>query len=141
MENQLQLTVVIGLVKDKEGRILLQKRADPLIPDADGKWEFPGGRINFGESPEAALKRECEEEVGVKVDIGRLLPQVQSAVWSRTDGKTQHVLIFCFEAVITEGEPRVSDRKVSEVRWFSLDEIAMLDTLRGIKDFFELAKQ
>ena len=48
MEEKKQFAVVIALVRDKEGKILLQKRVDSLIPDADGTWELPGGKIDYG---------------------------------------------------------------------------------------------
>jgi len=47
MDQYEQLVVVIGLVRNNEGKILLQKRVDPGAPEADGKWEFPGGKIKF----------------------------------------------------------------------------------------------
>ncbi|MFA6552360.1 MAG: NUDIX domain-containing protein [Candidatus Paceibacterota bacterium] len=133
-----QIMVAIGAIRDNQGRILLQKRIDPLIPDAHEKWEFPGGRIDFGETPEDALLREVKEEVDCEVKILRLLPSVQSAVWTRTDGKIQHVLISCFEAELLSGTPKPADKKVSEVRWYKKEEIDALDTLKGIKDFIKL---
>ncbi|MEK9173722.1 MAG: NUDIX domain-containing protein, partial [Patescibacteria group bacterium] len=80
LEKQQMAIVVIGLIKNEKGEILLQKRLDPLIPAAHEKWEFPGGRIDFGESPEEALIRETREEVGCGIRIQQLLPLVQSPV-------------------------------------------------------------
>ena len=59
--------MVIGLIKNQCGNILLQKRIDALIPAANEKWEFPGGRVEFGELPEEALVREAREEVGCTI--------------------------------------------------------------------------
>lgn len=136
-----QLVVVIGLITDRKGNVLLQKRADTRIPTADGKWEFPGGRIEYGESPETAIARECKEEVGCDIRIKRLLPSVQSNMWPRSDRDRQHVLVFCYEAEIISGTPHPSDTKVSEVRWFTKDEAAVLDTLPGIMDFIRMSEQ
>jgi 8-oxo-dGTP diphosphatase len=124
---------------NSEGKILLQKRLDPLIPDAHEKWEFPGGRIEYGESPENTLLRECREETGCTIKIIRLMPSIQSTEWKRTDGKEQHVLIVCYEAEFINGEPRSTDKKVAEVKWFTRKDISGIDTLRGIKEFVELS--
>lgn len=136
-EGKKQLTVVIGAIRNGEGRILLQKRIDPLIPNAHEKWEFPGGRIDFGELPEDALVREVQEEVGCAIAIRRLLPLVQSRVWARADGKEQHVMVLCYEAELIGGTPAPVDAKVSEVGWFARDEIMDMDTLLGIAELVE----
>jgi 8-oxo-dGTP diphosphatase len=62
--------VVAGLMLGPEGRILIsQRRADQAHPLG---WEFPGGKIEPGESPEVALRRELGEELGVEVTVGRV---------------------------------------------------------------------
>ena len=137
MNNEIQLVVAIALVKNDQGKILLQRRIDPRIPDANGKWELPGGRINFGESPEDAARRETKEETGCDIRIERLLLQPQSHVWHRTDGKKVHVVVICYEARYVSGTPAALDKKVSEVGWFTKEEIGELDTLRDIKKFVE----
>src|SRR3989344_3471203 len=53
------LLIVTAIIRNAEGKILLQKRVDPDIPAADGKWETPGGKIKPGETPEEAIIREC----------------------------------------------------------------------------------
>ena len=60
--------VVAGLVLHADGRVLATKRrADQSMPLL---WEFPGGKVEAGESPEAALRRELHEEIGVTVEVG-----------------------------------------------------------------------
>lgn len=132
--------MVIGLIKNQCGNILLQKRIDALIPAANEKWEFPGGRVEFGELPEEALVREAREEVGCTISIQRLLPLVQSPVWERTDGKILQVFVLCYEAEYLSGEPKSNDPKVAEIGWFSRKEACTLDLLKGIREFIELAR-
>jgi 8-oxo-dGTP diphosphatase len=61
--------VVAGLVID-DGRVLItQRRADQALPL---KWEFPGGKVEPGEAPAAALRRELLEEVGAACEVGRV---------------------------------------------------------------------
>jgi mutator protein MutT len=141
MKNKKQMCAVVGLIRDENRRILLRKRVDRHLPDAHGKWEFPGGKIDFWESPEDALRRECREEIGCEVEVKRLLPEVQSKRWTRPDGKRYHVLVFCFEVEIVRGEPQVFDRSASEVGWFEEEDILKLDTLGGIDEFVSLSEQ
>ncbi len=137
-KEKLQVMAVVGLIRDDTGKILLQKRVDPNVPDAHEKWEFPGGKIDFGESPQEALVRECREEIGCTVRAKRLLPVVQSKIWTKKNGKRYHVLVFCFEAHITAGKPRPCDKQVSEVRWFEKENVSKLNTLRGIEELIGL---
>jgi mutator protein MutT len=137
--NKRQITVAIALIQNAEGKIFLQKRLDPLIPEAHEKWEFPGGRVDYGESSEETVKRECLEEIGCEIRIKKLMPLIQSAVWIRTDDKEQHVLVICYQAELISGDPKpFLDKKVGDVKWFSKEEINELDVLRGIREYVEL---
>jgi 8-oxo-dGTP diphosphatase len=62
--------VVAGLIVDAAGRVLItQRRADQALPL---QWEFPGGKVEPGEAPVAALARELIEELGAAVEVGRV---------------------------------------------------------------------
>ena len=66
------IVAVKGMVRREDGRVLIVQRSadDPIGP---GTFEFPGGKIDFGESPESALIREIREETGLIIAIDRLL--------------------------------------------------------------------
>ncbi len=66
------LLVVAAALIDADGRVLLQQRP-PGKPMA-GLWEFPGGKVEPGETPEAALVRELEEELGIRTHASCLAP-------------------------------------------------------------------
>ncbi len=62
---------VTAAVIERDGKILIAKRR---IGDRHGgRWEFPGGKIGFGETPEECLKRELKEELGVEAEIGEFI--------------------------------------------------------------------
>ncbi|AHH94292.1 NUDIX domain-containing protein [Kutzneria viridogrisea] len=63
--------VVVGAAIIRAGRVLAQQRSFPS--ECAGRWEFPGGRVEPGESERAAVVRECHEELGVAVSPGRLI--------------------------------------------------------------------
>ncbi|WP_242112342.1 Nudix family hydrolase [Luteimonas aquatica] len=67
-EDAPRVEVVAGVIADAAGRILLARRTDGR--DLAGLWEFPGGKREPGESAEAALIRELEEELGIRVELG-----------------------------------------------------------------------
>jgi 8-oxo-dGTP diphosphatase len=60
------IDVIVGIVTDDAGRVLITQR--PAGKHMAGSWEFPGGKLNPGESPLAGLKRELDEELGIGVD-------------------------------------------------------------------------
>lgn len=65
-------TVVVGAALLDAGRLLAARRSAP--PDLAGRWELPGGKVEPGETPEAALVRELREELGVEVEAGERIP-------------------------------------------------------------------
>lgn len=67
------IPVVAAVLTDAAGRVLLAQR--PAHKHLGGKWEFPGGKIEPGEAPEAALARELREELGITIEITRALPR------------------------------------------------------------------
>ena len=69
--------VVAGVIRDARGRILLTRRTEGR--DLAGLWEFPGGKREPGESPEATLRRELHEELGIDCEVGATLIDVPQA--------------------------------------------------------------
>ena len=115
--------------------MLLSYRRAPGVPGLDGKWELPGGKIQFGETPEQALVREIREEIGLDVRPLRLLPYLHTNVWEYEDA-IQQVVLASYECEPKKGsEPHVSD----DVRWFDVNEIDFDATLPGTRDFVFLA--
>jgi 8-oxo-dGTP diphosphatase len=101
------LHVVAGILRDGEGRILLAQR--PAGTHLAGTWEFPGGKIETGESAEAALRRELHEELGV--DIGGVEPLI-SVPWRYPQ---KSVVLHAFSVVDFRGEAHGRERQ--KLRW------------------------
>ena len=94
------MIVVAAVVRRGERIMLCQRR-----PEAHNglKWEFPGGKLEPGEGPEDALRRELREELEIDVDVGR----VRDAVYHRYADRD--VLVLFYDCRIAAGEPRTAD--------------------------------
>jgi 8-oxo-dGTP diphosphatase len=101
------IDVVAGLILDDAGRLLACQR--PEGKHLGGKWEFPGGKLEEGEDPAAALVRELEEELGIIVVAGEALTPV---VWDYGRGPIRLHPIVCR---IAGGE--LHPHEHSEIRW------------------------
>ncbi|MBK1693997.1 thiamine monophosphate synthase [Chromatium weissei] len=73
---------MVGIIRDASGRVLISQR--PPQVDHGGLWEFPGGKVEFGESPETALARELAEELGIQVISSQPLRRVRHVYSTRT---------------------------------------------------------
>jgi 8-oxo-dGTP diphosphatase len=104
--------VVTSVIVERGGNVLLQRRAaEPSI----GKWTFPGGFLEIGETTEAGAVRETQEEVGLDVTIDRLL-----GVYSRP---RVGIVLVVYTATSESGEAIIGDDESLEVRWFAPDAI------------------
>ncbi|MFC6094824.1 (deoxy)nucleoside triphosphate pyrophosphohydrolase [Saccharothrix sp. BKS2] len=113
----LDARVVVGAAIIRDGLLLAQQRAYP--PDAAGRWELPGGRVEPGETDHDALVRECREELGVTVTPDApLSPDVPL----RPD-----LLLRAYTAHLDTGTPTPVDHQA--VRWIGPTELATLDWL------------
>ena len=90
------LEVVCGVIENSTGQFLACLR--PAGKHLGGLWEFPGGKVDPGESPETALSRELMEELAVEVEVGAALTPV---TWSYPDCT---ILLRPFRCRITGGE-------------------------------------
>lgn len=96
------------------GRILLVERRK--IPEA-GHWNLPGGKVDFLERIEAAVKREIREEIGVELALQSMLCVTEMI---GVDG--QHWVSPIYRATIAEGEPvNCEPDKIASIGWFPLD--------------------
>lgn len=103
------ITVVAAALVDGDGRVLVQRRP-PGKPMAD-LWEFPGGKVEAGELPEAALCRELHEELGITVDPAALAP----ATFASAPLGERHLLLLLYTLRSWGGEPEA--RHATGLQW------------------------
>lgn len=134
-----QITIVVALIKDEQGRILLAKRHEPTVPEIHGRWEFVGGGIEFGESPEEAIVREVKEESGLEVEVVRLFPKIINDYQEFSDGSKLQVIIITYECKIVGGQLQTGlNDEIAELKYFTLDEVKSLDAFKNTKELAEL---
>lgn len=103
------LWVVAAAIVDADGRVLVQQRP-PGKPMA-GLWEFPGGKVEPGERPEAALIRELHEELGISVESACLAP----ATFASDSLGDRHLILLLYALRKWQGVPEA--RHASALKW------------------------
>ncbi|MEV4636316.1 (deoxy)nucleoside triphosphate pyrophosphohydrolase [Actinoplanes sp. NPDC049548] len=105
--------VIVAAVIVMAGRVLACERSAP--PEVAGRWEFPGGKVEPGETDAEALARECVEELGVRVEVGpRVGPDVPLA-----HGRA---VLRVFAVTLLDGDvPRALEH--TAMRWLAVDEL------------------
>jgi len=139
-KRQIKYLVVLGIVFDKNKRILLTKRHDPKHPLWHNKWQSPGGTVEFGEKAEQALIREVKEETGVKIKILTNRPIIENNIW-KIDNKEIQVTILAYPVLYLSGNLQTTDNETSEVKWFSYQEIDFSKCLPKTKATIDQARK
>jgi 8-oxo-dGTP diphosphatase len=109
LEKNPTLIVVAAALVDADGRVLLQQR--PPGRQMEGLWEFPGGKIERGETPEAALIRELREELGIETEEACIAPVAFAS--APLDGR--HLLLLLYICRKWRGNPEPLD--AAALKW------------------------
>ena len=112
------MTVVVAAAIKRDGRYLVARRTRPA--DVAGRWEFPGGKVEPGETEERALAREIREELGVEIAIVDRVP----GEWPLHDELVLHL----YRATLAGGEPMPLEQH-DEIRWVTIAEFDSVDWL------------
>ncbi len=112
------LKVVAAIIFDDEGRVFATEKG---YGSFKGKWEFPGGKIKNGESPEKALKREIREELNIEITVGKLFTIVDY------DYDNFHLHMTCYCCTISSGNIKLNEHK--NARFLEVRDLDLVDWL------------
>ena len=107
-----QIEVAAAIIHEAEGRIFATQRG---YGEWEGWWEFPGGKMEVGESPEEALRREIWEELETRIVIERLVTTVE---W---DYPKFHLKMHCYWCHVESGSLTLKEHEAA--RWLAKDEL------------------
>jgi 8-oxo-dGTP diphosphatase len=123
------MTTVVAAVIEQEQKILVcQRKADGAH---GGKWEFPGGKVEAGESLEGALIRELREELGIAAEVGPEMVRYGFAY----PGKPEILLVFLH---VTEFSGEIQNRIFQQMEWTERKMLPSYDFLEGDEKFIRL---
>lgn len=111
MENNLKTIHVVAAIIKKDDQILIAQR---LKGEFAGQWEFPGGKVEAGETSQTALKREIMEEMELSITVGDYL------ITAEYDYSTFHLSMECFMCSLENEEIHLHDH--TAIRWISLSD-------------------
>jgi 8-oxo-dGTP diphosphatase len=107
-----EIRIIVGAAIISDGRVLACERSEPA--EVAGRWEFPGGKVEPGETEHDALVRECEEELGVLVEVGGRVGDDVMLGHGRA-------VLKVYAATLVKGVPRLIEH--SEMRWLAVHEL------------------
>ena len=126
MENaRKRIEVAAAIILDRE-KIFATQRG---YGEFKGGWEFPGGKIEQGETPEQALKREIREELDTEIEVGELFDTVEY------DYPTFHLTMHCFLCTVTSGKLVLKEHEAA--KWLTRDTLDSVDWLPADKGLIE----
>ncbi len=130
MEARKSIEVVAAIICDGEGRIFATQRGYGAMKDG---WEFPGGKMEVGETPEQALRREIEEELDTEIAIDEFLCTVE---WDYPDF---HLTMHCYWCHVENGSLTLKEHEAA--RWLTIDRLNTVDWLPADREVVQKVKE
>ncbi|MBR0480770.1 NUDIX domain-containing protein [Candidatus Saccharibacteria bacterium] len=142
MSKEARQTVYVfdGVVFDKTGRILIDQRENDELEAVNDQWEVPGGKLEFGETPEEGIKREIYEETGYFVNVKRVIPYTDVGVLRYPD-KIQYTVVMYYLCELDESmlHFEAEDHKIGRYKWIQPSELDEYDFMFGNRKAIEKA--
>jgi len=123
------IRVVAAIIRDGD-RIFATQRGHG---EFKGGWEFPGGKIEVGETPEEALVREVREELDTEIKVGELVETVEY------DYPAFHLSMDCFWAEVVSGDLVLKEHEAA--KWLTKDELGNVEWLPADVGLIEMLKK
>lgn len=121
--------VAAAVIRDKK-RIFATARGYGALK---GKWEFPGGKIETGETPREALKREIREELATEVEVGELIDTIEY------DYPDFHLVMECFWCKVVNGELELKEHEAA--KWLTREKLYSVEWLPADMRLIEKIKE
>jgi 8-oxo-dGTP diphosphatase len=107
-----EVFVVAAVIENERKEILCALRSETMpLPNV---WEFPGGKVEKGENPKEALKREIREELGCLIEVHEKVAETRYG----------HIYLHTYNAAIKEGTPKAKEH--AEIRWMPISKLSSL---------------
>jgi 8-oxo-dGTP diphosphatase len=110
---------VVAAVIHLKGKVICVRRGPNVQEFISDKWEFPGGKVEVGESREEALVREIREELSVEIEVSEFFMTVEHTY------PDFHLTMHVFKCVLDQGEITLNEHVA--LKWLSVDELDQLD--------------
>lgn len=123
--------LVTAAIIEKNSKYLITQR--PKDKHNGLRWEFPGGKINFGEDPRECLEREIKEELGIKIKAEEIV-EYSSHVY----GEEKHIILIAFKCKFISGE--IKKIEINDYAWVSLKDMKNYDITEADLPFIEKLK-
>lgn len=122
------MTEVVAALIREEGRLLICQRPEGKAREL--LWEFPGGKVDPGETGQEALRRECEEELGIRIQVGEMYCQVEHRY------PDLQVRLTIYHARVTGGRPQRLEH--ADIRWVTPRELDGYDFCPADREIIRL---
>lgn len=128
---------VCAIIINDEGKIFLAKRGKKAKNER-GRWEFPGGTIEFGDTLRNTVIREMKEELGIEIEPGYQLHAIDHLI----PDEKQHWVASAFISKIVKGTPKILEpEKCDAIGWYGFEEVKKMDVTLAVREYIPILEK